>query len=144
MGARIQRIDLAVESIRQAENFYMSLFRLAVAYREVWAQGETSYIGPEVSCEEAQARGLRLERTVLGGADFQIALCRAPGEFGQRSRLEQVALRVDGADIAWLSGAAGELGCELTRHEDGRLAFRDPFGIVWDASAPGDRDAPPA
>ena len=135
MSATIKRIDLAVESIRQAENFYTSLFRIPVAYREAVADGRTTRLAPEVTWEEAQMQGLKPERSVLGCPEFQIALCGTPAEFAHRSRLEQVALSVDKAEMTRLARAAADLGCDLGHAVEGRLIFRDPYGISWEAAA---------
>ena len=131
---RINRIDLAVESLRQAENFYGSLFRMPVEYRECSVGGQVQRIGLEVTWEDVERRELRPYRTVLGFPGFQIALRRASAEFANRSRLEQVALRVESAEISRLACAADDLGCEFSTRENGRLVFRDPYGICWEAA----------
>lgn len=128
--ARIHRIDLAVESLRQAENFYTSLFSIAVNYRE---DSNGRRLAPHQTWEEAQTNGIRPLRAVLGDTGFQIALCCAPSEFSRRGRLRQVSLSVDSAEIERLTCAAGSLGCEDIARANGRLNFRDPYGIAWEA-----------
>ena len=135
MSARIHRIDLAVESLRQAENFYTLLFHLPIAYREASEDGQIKKLHPDDSWEDALIRGLRPEKSVLGSSEFQIALCRTPAEFAQRGRLAQVSLTVDSGDFGRLACAAGDLGCDFTELEDTRLVFRDPYGISWEAAA---------
>lgn len=131
--ATIRRIDLAVESIRQAENFYSSLFKLPVAYREVSVNGQIKKIGSDVTCEDAVRNGMRLMRSILGSTGFEIALSGAPAEFDKRSRIEQVALEADDEELTRLFRAAAELGCQNVSRQNGRLNFKDPYGISWEA-----------
>ena len=59
MNAKIYRIDLAVESLRQAENFYTLLFHLPITHREASEGGQFKKLHPDDSWEDALIRGLR-------------------------------------------------------------------------------------
>jgi hypothetical protein len=137
-GITIQRIDLAVESLRQAENFYRSLFQMKVAYREAADGDRTVRLDGQFTWEEIIADGCRIRKSVLGDESFQIAVCSAASDFSRRSRLELIVVGVECTDISQLTCAAGDLGCEFLERDNGRVRFRDPYGICWEITVKPD------
>jgi len=142
-GITIQRIDLAVESLRQAENFYGSLFQMPVAYREAVDGEQIVRLDGNLTWEQLNGDGRRIRRSVLGDKDFQIAVCSAASDFSRRSRLELIVVGIQSTEIGQVVCAASDLGCHFLERENGRVRFRDPYGICWEVTVRPDEPIHP-
>jgi hypothetical protein len=125
----IDYIRLCVESLHQAENFYMGLFGLQVLYREA-----------REACDgnppEKEAEGTASQSSLLGCSGFRLSLCRRIEEFTGPGRVDHICLRADAPEIARLRRQAEEMGCLLLNDGADTLSFVDLYGVRWKVTTP--------
>jgi len=123
-------IALIVTPLRQAEEFYRTLFALDVAFREAEAADGWDTLPADASWEDAEAAGISLGLCSLHRDAFTLALEEGVSSAG--GRLSHVGVQVDGEDLERLRTVAPALGCQVVQDGPTILVFDDPYGVRWE------------
>jgi catechol 2,3-dioxygenase-like lactoylglutathione lyase family enzyme len=111
-------IALIVSPLRQAEEFYLTLFALEVAFREAETADGWYTLPSDVGWDDAQAAGISLGLCSLHRDAFTLALeAGASSAGGRLSRLRTVA---------------PILGCQVLQDGQTILVFDDPYRVRWE------------
>ncbi|MBW3623018.1 MAG: VOC family protein [Armatimonadetes bacterium] len=127
----VDHLALVVESLRQAENFYMRLFGLRVLFREGTTVDGCIRWPAEREWEEVRASDLPVERSCLECDGFRLVLQLKTEETAPTGRIDYVCLRVKPEDLGALQTQAETLDCRLERPSPGELILEDPYGVRW-------------
>src|SRR5262245_24638593 len=117
-------IALRATPLRQAEEFYQTLFALDVAFREAEIADDWDTLPPDASWDEAEAAGISLGLCLLHRDAFTLALEQGVSSDG--GQLSHVGVRVDAQDLERLRSVAPALGCQVVQHSPTILVFDDP------------------
>ena len=125
----IDHVRLCVESLPQAENFYMRLFGLQVLCREAREAGDGNPL-------QKGAENAASQSSLLGCTGFRLSLCRRIEEFAGPGRVDHICLRADAPEVIHLRRQAEELGCLLLPDGADTLRFVDLYGVRWKVTTP--------
>ncbi len=123
-------IALIVTPLRQAEEFYRTLFALDIAFREAEAADGWDTLPPEASWDDAEAAGISLGLCSLHRDAFTLAL--EDGVSSEGGRLSHVGVQVDTQELERLRTVAPTLGCQVVQDGPTLLVFDDPYGVRWE------------
>jgi len=105
-------IALIVTPLRQAEEFYRTLFALEVAFREAETADGWYTLPTAAGWDDAQAAGVSLGLCSLHRDAFTLAL--------------------EAEELARLRVVAPTLGCQVVQDGQAILVFDDPYGVRWE------------
>jgi len=125
-------IALIVTPLRQAEEFYRTLFALDVAFREAEAADGWYTLPSDASWDDAEAAGISLGLCSLHRDGFTLAL--EDGVSSEGGRLSHVGLQVDAHDLERLRTVAPSLGCQVVQGGPSILVFDDLYGVRWEVT----------
>src|SRR5215470_7638101 len=123
-------IALIVSPLRQAEEFYRTLFALEVAFREAETADGWYTLPSDAGWDEAEAAGISLGLCSLHRDAFTLAL--EEGASSACGRLSHIGVQVDTEGLARLRTVATTLGCQVVQDGQTILVFDDPYGIRWE------------
>jgi catechol 2,3-dioxygenase-like lactoylglutathione lyase family enzyme len=123
-------IALLVSPLRQAEEFYRTLFALEVAFREAETADGWYTLPSDAGWDDAQAVGISLGLCSLHRDAFTLALEEGSSSAG--GRLSHIGVQVDAQDLARLRTVSLALGCQVVQDGQTILVFEDPYGIRWE------------
>lgn len=129
----ITHIALNVSPLRQAEEFYRTLFALNVAFREAEMVDGWSTLPENANWDDAEAAGIHLGLCSLHRDAFTLALEEVTSS-GNNGRLSHIGLQVDAGDLERLRTQAPALGCQLNVNRPTLLVFEDPYEVVWEVT----------
>ena len=104
----VTHIALMVSLLRQAEEFYRTLFALEVAFREVETAAGWYILPSDAGWDDAQAAGISLGLCSLHRDAFTLALEAGASSGG--GRLSHLGVQVDSEDLSRLRTVAPTLG----------------------------------
>lgn len=131
----LRHIALLVPDLRAAEQYYQAVFEMEVIGREALLKDGLWYTLPfDKGWDDAEAAAIDLGMLALRKGYFVLALFRGDALCGQ---IYAVGLAMPAEEIA---GVRVRLTQDAQVIEEGpaRLAFRDPYQIIWQLSVPGD------
>jgi catechol 2,3-dioxygenase-like lactoylglutathione lyase family enzyme len=128
----VTHVALRVPDLRPAEDFYMALFDLQVAFREANVADGWRTLPEGAGWEDAQAAGISLELSVLHRDALGLALEQAGERFVAGERLSHVGLETTDDELDRLRQAAPGLGCKVVLDRSGLLLLDDPYGVRWE------------
>ncbi len=123
-------VALYVAPLRQAEEFYRTLFALDVAFREAETADGWGTLPPDAGWDDAEAAGISLGLCSLHRDAFTLAL--EDGASGEGGRLSHLGVQVDEEDLERLRRVAPDLGCQVVQDRPTLLVFDDPYGVRWE------------
>jgi len=123
-------IALIVTPLRQAEEFYRTLFALEVAFREAETADGWYTLPPHASWDDAEAAGISLGLCSLHRDAFTLAL--EAGSSSGGGRLSHIGVQVDAEELSRLRVVASTLGCQVVQDGQAILVFDDPYGVRWE------------
>lgn len=123
-------IALIVRPLRQAEEFYRTLFALEVAFREAETDAGWYTLPSNAGWDDAEAAGISLGLCSLHRDAFTLAL--EDGLSGEGGRLSHIGMQVDAEDLARLRTVAATLRCQVVQDGQSILVFDDPYGVRWE------------
>jgi hypothetical protein len=126
----VTHIALYVTPLRQAEEFYLRLFMLGVAFREAEAADGWYTLPEDASWDDAEAAGISLGLCSLHRDAFTLAL--EDGSPSEGGRLSHVGVQVDVQELERLRASAPALGCQVIQDGPTLLVFDDPYGVRWE------------
>jgi catechol 2,3-dioxygenase-like lactoylglutathione lyase family enzyme len=126
----VTHIALIVSPLRQAEEFYRTLFGLEVAFREAETADGWYTLPTNASWDEAEAGGIALGLCSLHRDAFTLALEEGSSSGG--GRLSHLGVQVDTEDLARLRALAPAMGCQVVQDGETILVFDDPYGVRWE------------
>ena len=134
MLRRLSHISLKVPSLRKAEEHYVRLFDLTVAYREI-SSNDGWYTLPDGSGWDAEgAWHLRIARSVLFREGFVLSL-EARDRVVPGDRLDRIGLEGDEGEIRRLERLVWGLGGQVLSKGGDSLLFEDAYAVRWEVSA---------
>jgi hypothetical protein len=116
--------------LRQAEEFYRTLFALDVAFRETEIADGWYTLPADASWDDAEAAGIHVGLCSLHRDAFTLAL--EDGSSSEGGRLSHVGVQVDAQDLERLRTVAPTLGCQVVQNGPTILVFDDPYGVRWE------------
>jgi catechol 2,3-dioxygenase-like lactoylglutathione lyase family enzyme len=128
----VTHVALRVADLRQAEDFYMALFDLQVAFREAEVADGWRTLPEGAGWQDAQAAGISLDLSVLHRDALHLALERAGQGFVAGERLAHVGLEITDVEMERLLKAAPRLGCQIVQQRRGLLVLDDPYAVRWE------------
>jgi catechol 2,3-dioxygenase-like lactoylglutathione lyase family enzyme len=128
----VTHVALRVPDLRQAEDFYIALFGLQVAFREANVADGWRSLPEGAGWEDAQAAGVSLDLSVLHRDALGLALERAEEGAVAGGRLSHVGLEATEVELKRLGQAAPGLGCQIVQQRQGLLVLDDPYGVRWE------------
>lgn len=135
MESYLRHIALVVPNLRQAEEYYQSLFQMELVGREAELEDGQWYTLPAGrGWEDAEAAGIELGMLALRKGDVVLALF--PGQV-QRGQVFAIGLAMPQAQVAKVRKGLPPDAEVLLDHPE-QLNFRDRYGIVWQLVPPGD------
>jgi len=123
-------IALILTPLRQAEEFYRTLFALDVAFRETEITDGWYTLPADASSDDAEAAGIHVGLCSLHRDAFTLAL--EDGSSSEGGRLSHVGVQVDAQDLESLRTVAPTLGCQVVQDGPTILVFDDPYGVRWE------------
>jgi catechol 2,3-dioxygenase-like lactoylglutathione lyase family enzyme len=126
-------VALTVGDLKQAEEFYSSLFGLTVAFREAEAADGWRTFPEEATWETARVAGIEPQLSQLRRDGVVLALeAAADGKLREAGKLSHIGIAVDELELAELRQRAQELGCHLVTNREGLIVFDDIYGVRWE------------
>ena len=125
-------IALIVTPLRQAEEFYRTLFALDVAFREAETADGWYTLPSDAGWDDAEAAGISLGLCSLHRDAFTLAL--EDGASSESGRLSHIGVQVDAQDLERLRTVAPTLGCQVVQDGPTILVFDDPYGVRWEVT----------
>jgi len=130
----LRHVALFVPDLRAAEAYYQPLFEMQLIGREAQLDDGLWFTLPfDKSWEDAEAAGITLGMLALRQGAFVLALVKGEVPSGQ---VYAIGLSLSEAEIAGVRARLPPEGAVL-KASAGNLAFRDPYGITWQLSLPG-------
>lgn len=123
-------IALLVTPLRQAEEFYRTLFALEVALREAETADGWYTLPSDAGWDDAEAAGISLGLCSLHRDAFTLAL--EDGVSSAGGRLSHIGVQVDVEDLSRLRTVALTLGFQVVQDGQAILVFDDPYGVRWE------------
>ena len=134
MTTFVRHIALVVPDLRAAESFYQSVFGMDLIGREAeLADGQWYTLPFDKGWDDAQAAGIELGMLALRKDGLVLALFRGDASPGQ---VPFIGLTMPAAEIAGVRARLPS-DAQILGSARGWLEFRDPYGIMWQVSAPG-------
>ena len=135
MNVSFRHIALFVPDLRVAEAYYRPLFEMQLIGREAQLDDGLWYTLPyDKGWEDATAAGIEPGMLALRNGAFVLALFQGGAPQGQ---VFAIGLDMFEEEIARVR-ACLPANAEVLEDSAGSLAFRDPYQITWQISAPGD------
>jgi catechol 2,3-dioxygenase-like lactoylglutathione lyase family enzyme len=128
----VTHIALIVTPLRQAEEFYQTLFALEVAFREAETADGWYTLPSDAGWDDAEAAGISLGLCSLHRDAFTLAL--EDGVSSESGRLSHIGVQVDAQDLSRLRTIAPTLGCQIVQDGQTILVFDDPYRVRWEMS----------
>ena len=129
----VTHVAIEVASLREAEDFYRTLFALDVAFREAEVADGWRTLPANAGWEEAEAAGIELGLSVLSRDAFTLAL-EAESVSAPVTGLSHIGLEVDEGELDRLRTEATRLGCQLALDRPGIIVIHDPYGFRWEVT----------
>lgn len=126
-------VALAVGQLRVAEEFYIRLFGLTVAFREAEAADGWRTLPNGAGWDEALAAGIEPQLSSLRRGGVVLAL-EAITDERDGSRLSHIGITADDQDLGELRLRARELGCAIVTDRPGLLVIDDKYGVRWEVT----------
>jgi catechol 2,3-dioxygenase-like lactoylglutathione lyase family enzyme len=124
-------IALTVTPLRQAEEYYRTLFGLEVAFREAETPGGWYTLPSEAGWDDAEAAGIRLGLCSLHRDAFTLALEDGPSSAG--GRLSHIGIQVDTQELERLRTVVFDVS-HVVQDTPGLLVFDDAYGVRWEVT----------
>ena len=122
---------LMVGQLQKAEEYYVRLFGMDVAFREAETADGWLTLRGWTGWDAARAAGVEPGLCSLRRDGMVLAL-EAAAEDRDGSRLSHLGLAVDEPDLDELRTRAREMGCQTVTSRDGLLVLADAYGIRWE------------
>jgi catechol 2,3-dioxygenase-like lactoylglutathione lyase family enzyme len=130
----LRHIALVVPDLRQAEEYYQSLFGMDLIGREAILKDGLWYTLPfDKGWDDAQAAGIDLGMLALRKGEMVLALFSGDAPQGQ---VFAIGLAMPAEEIAEIRSRLSSNAMVWTDKPD-KLEFRDPYQIIWQISVPG-------
>jgi catechol 2,3-dioxygenase-like lactoylglutathione lyase family enzyme len=126
----VTHIALFVSPLRQAEEFYQTLFALEVAFREAETAKGWYTLPSDAEWDDAEASGIALGLCSLHRDGFTLALEEGPSSGD--GRLSHLGVQVDAEDLSRLRAIAPSMGCQIVHDGPTILVIDDPYGVRWE------------
>jgi catechol 2,3-dioxygenase-like lactoylglutathione lyase family enzyme len=123
-------IALIVTPLRQAEEFYRTLFALEVAFCEAETADGWYTLPSDAGWDDAEAAGISLGLCSLHRGAFTLALEEGSSSGG--GRLSHIGLQLDTEDLARLRTVVPTQGCQIVQDGPTILVFDGPYGVCWE------------
>jgi catechol 2,3-dioxygenase-like lactoylglutathione lyase family enzyme len=126
----VTHIALIVSPLRQAEEFYRTLFALEVAFREAETDAGWYTLPFDADWDDAEACGIALGLCSLHRDAFTLSLEEGRGTGG--GRLSHLGVQMDAEDLAHLRTVAVAMRCQIVQDGPTILVFDDPYDVRWE------------
>lgn len=135
MKSYIRHIALVVPNLREAEEYYQSIFQMELIGREAeLADGKWYTLPADKSWEDTEAAGIELGMLALRKGEIVLALFPGSHPPGQ---VFAIGLALPQAQVAKVKKRLPP-GTEILLDESEQFNFRDRYGISWQLVPPGD------
>ena len=135
MTSYVRHIALVVPNLREAEEYYQSLFQMELIGREAELDDGQWYTLPVgKGWEDAEAAGIELSMLALRKGDFVLALFPGSNLSGQ---VWAIGLAMPPAQVAEVRNQLPPEAEVILDHSE-QFNFRDRYGISWQLVPPGD------
>jgi len=135
MNSYLRHIALVVPDLREAEEYYQSIFQMELIGREAELDDGQWYTLPHgKSWEDAEAAGIKLGMLALRKGDIVLAFFSGLHPSGQ---VFAIGLALPQAQVAEVKKRLPP-DTEILLDESEQLNFRDQYGIMWQLVPPGD------
>lgn len=135
MDHYVRHIALVVPDLREAEEYYQSLFQMELIGREAELEDGQWYTLPVgKSWDDAEAAGIELNMLALRKDDIVLAFFPGPNPSGQ---VFAIGLAMPSAQVAEVKKRL-PADAEVLVDESEQFNFRDRYGITWQLVPPGD------
>lgn len=135
MNSYLRHIALFVPNLREAEEYYQSLFQMELIGREAELDDGQWYTLPlGKGWEDAEAAGIKLNMFALRKGDIVLAFFSGPHPSGQ---VFAIGLAMPQAQVDEVRNHL-PLDAEVLADRREQFNFRDRYGIIWQLVLPGD------
>jgi catechol 2,3-dioxygenase-like lactoylglutathione lyase family enzyme len=135
MKSYLRHIALVVPDLREAEEYYQSLYQMELIGREAELDDGKWYTLPAgKSWKDAEAAGIELGMLALRKGDIVLAFFPGPHPSGQ---VFAIGLALPQAQVAEVKKRLPP-DAEVLLDESEQFNFRDRYGIMWQLVPPGD------
>jgi len=135
MNSYLRHIALVVPDLREAEEYYQSLFQMELIGREAELNDGQWYTLPVgKSWKDAEAAGIELGMLALRKGDIVLAFFPGPHPSGQ---VFSIGLALPQAQVVEVKKRLPP-DAEVLLDESEQFNFRDRYGIMWQLVPPGD------
>lgn len=135
MNSYLRHIALVVPDLREAEEYYQSLFQMKLIGREAELNDGQWYTLPVgKSWKDAEAAGIELGMLALRKGDIVLAFFPGPHPSGQ---VFAIGLALPQAQVVEVKKRLPP-DAEVLLDESEQFNFRDRYGIMWQLVPPGD------
>lgn len=125
-------VALFVAELREAEDFYRSVFGMGLLFREAEVEDGWRTLPPDKSWADAESAGVDLAMVALGGDDFVLTLFEGAPRPGT---VLEISLGLAPEEIDAVPQRLPETATILEQREH-FLRFQDPFGFRWQLQSP--------
>ena len=133
MNSSFRHIALVVPDLREAEEYYQSIFEMELIGREAELKDGRWYTLPfDKDWDAAEAAGIELGMLALRKDQFVLALFKGDASPGQ---VCFIGLKMPSDEIARIKDRLPK-DEEVSDNEPDYLEFSDPYQIVWQISLP--------
>lgn len=135
MSSYLRHIALVVPNLREAEDYYQSIFQMELIGREAELDDGQWYTLPKgKSWEDAEAAGIEVGMLALRKGDVVLAFFPGLHPPGQ---VFAIGLALPQDQVVEVKNRLPS-DTEFLLQENDRLNFRDRYGIMWQLVPPGD------
>jgi catechol 2,3-dioxygenase-like lactoylglutathione lyase family enzyme len=136
MTSSVRHIALVVPNLREAEEYYQSIFQMELIGRETdLGDGQWYTLPVGKGWEDAEAAGIELKMLALRKGDVVLALFSGPHPSGQ---VFAIGLAMPQAQVAEVRNQLPP-DAEVIVDQKEQFNFRDRYGIIWQLVPPGDQ-----
>jgi catechol 2,3-dioxygenase-like lactoylglutathione lyase family enzyme len=135
MNGYLRHIALVVPNLREAEEYYQSIFQMELIGREAeLADGQWYTLPAGKRWEDAESAGIKLGMLALRKGNIVLALFPGTHPSGQ---VFAIGMALPQAQVAEVKNRLPP-DTEILLNESEQFSFRDRYGIMWQLVPPGD------
>lgn len=137
----LNHVAVQVGDLAKAERFYTEFFGMELTARARRdSDAGLRLVDGEYRWDDAVRGGVEADVSFLTNGPLSLALHRAGrGARLERGVLDHLSVSVDAATFVNLKGEVLLRPLTVLRTTDAAIAFRDPFGLVWEVNVRGSR-----
>jgi len=135
----VHHVALRVSDLREAEEYYCTLFGAKVAFREARVTDGWRTLPLWATWADAESAGITLRLSMVVREGLRIALTPASEEIEARGRVDHINVEVEAADLLDLRRRSSTLGCSVLLDRPTVLTFDDRYGVCWELTTAEDQ-----